>query len=414
MITALVRTGAAIVCSLASGCIGVGPASISSNRAYYNDVLIDTNNQQLLRNIVRVSVQEQPAFTDVAEINATTSVQTSPMGGVTNIGALAGFLGSASSGLTYNESPVVKYVPLQGTALIAQFGSPFPGLAIVTLQNTEWPLSSILEFVVNTLTPSYLDNYRAVDALVALNNLGALEINITDNPATIVIKFKPNGVISDRTIAKSGKQDRTIACLYKKGGSRPADRLWTQLRDIFKQPYRDHIIISSNQSIKGSAVFKTRSALGALKLADANDFLFTSPEIASQVREGNLRSDCFNESYYYFTSDTDPNDPDRINALWYEDASNVFGIGGLQDSRDTAYKLGHTRTFIIIERSEYPPENAYVSIPYKGKWYSINSSDKLSKLNFSFLNELLTLQAIPDPGKLTQTVIPVGGGLAVK
>lgn len=409
----LISLSASVLVSvITSGCLHVGPESIAANRSFYNDVLIDTANQQLLKNIVRVSNEEQPSFVDITEVNATTAFQTTPMGGLTNIGAVAGYLGAASSSITYNESPVVKYVPLSGNALITQFGTPFDGSSIVALQNTNWELASILEFVVNTITPAYLDNYRAVDIWTTLDSLGALTYEVGPDPNTITISFYGDGLQKPKLLQSVDEKDRSLNCVEKNGGRHIAPKLWQEFKSLLHQEKFSKVTLVANTRVKKNDFqISTRSALGALKLANANDVLFAAPEVAKSVRDANNAADCFTGKYYFRTTDLEINNTSSISSLWEQSISNIVGNGSVEQQRERAYKLGHSRAFIIIEKSREPKIGAYVSVFHKGFYYSIDDDDRISKLNFSFLNEILTLKAAPDTSKTTQPVIPVGGGI---
>jgi hypothetical protein len=60
---------------------------------------------------------------------------------------------------------------------------------------------------------------------------------------------------------------------------------------------------------------------------------------------------------------------------------------------------------IVIEKGQEIPEHAYVSVNKNGTWYSINNGDDVSKANFSILNTILTIQAVPQSNTTTPTTI---------
>jgi hypothetical protein len=62
-----------------------------------------------------------------------------------------------------------------------------------------------------------------------------------------------------------------------------------------------------------------------------------------------------------------------------------------------------------LQISQSQPENAYVAVYDKGSWYSIPIDDKVSKLNFALLAQLMTMQAIPSPSPPLTPSLSVGG-----
>ena len=165
-----------------SACAVIGPSSIESGRSSYNEAVEMTSRQQLLMNIVRVSKNEPPLFLDVNEIDAAVQLQATATGAVTNIGArpgtsggtLAGRVGSFGAGVQYDESPTVRYQPLQGAALIAQISSPITVDTLAQLYNSDWPLGSILAFAVDRITPNVADNRAALNSIMQLDNCSAI------------------------------------------------------------------------------------------------------------------------------------------------------------------------------------------------------------------------------------------------
>ncbi len=118
----------AIPILLAGGCHIVGPASIKSGRAVYNDAIVATNNQQVLAMIVRMRYGEPAGLLAVTSVTANVSLQVhadSQFG----IGAQSAFEGNLvplSAGAAYEENPTISYVPVQGEKYLRQYLSPLP------------------------------------------------------------------------------------------------------------------------------------------------------------------------------------------------------------------------------------------------------------------------------------------------
>lgn len=165
-------------CSMALvGCQFLGPISIENGRPDYNEVIQNTSQQQLLSNVVRVHDHQPMQIMDVQQINATIQFQSSlnaQIGGIATH-AQTGQVGIGS--LQYQESPTIQYTPLIGQPLVQQTTTPLTPDSIAWLVNSDWPLISVLTFVADRITPGYEEYYPAIDAIVGLDEYGALVIS---------------------------------------------------------------------------------------------------------------------------------------------------------------------------------------------------------------------------------------------
>ena len=144
MLTARIKLlSVAGMLSVFGGCQNVGPTVINQGRDHYNSVIQSTAKEQTLSNIIRVYKNEPTSFMDVTEVDTGTSVSGSVNGGISGIGAhagtsggtLVGQQGSVTSGVSYSEAPVIRYLPLTGQGLVAQLISPLSPDAIESLLN---------------------------------------------------------------------------------------------------------------------------------------------------------------------------------------------------------------------------------------------------------------------------------------
>jgi predicted small lipoprotein YifL len=170
-----------IIVSL-TGCGGFGPLLLQGGRVNYNKVIEQTSKQQTFINIVRVSNNEPMLFMEVLEVDATFLVQGSATGGETGIGAragttggtLAGPVGAAGGTLEFQETPTIRYQPLQGQPLVEQISTPITVATITKLFDSEWPIGAILGLAVDRLTPNLPDFAAALNAINSLDEYGVL------------------------------------------------------------------------------------------------------------------------------------------------------------------------------------------------------------------------------------------------
>ncbi len=203
-----------------NGCEVVGPYSIQLGRNNYNDVIHQTSGNQLLLNLVRVHNHEMPLFLDVTEVDAAVQVQSSITGGKTNIGAhaptiassagtIAGALENVSISGQYIEAPIIRYQPLQGAPLIAQFNSPISVDSLVSMFNSDWPLDALLPLTVDRLTSGFSDYYSALNAIMALDHNGA-----------VIIEAAPAGqIIANNKKAAAGPNNALTLYFVPKGSA---------------------------------------------------------------------------------------------------------------------------------------------------------------------------------------------------
>ncbi|HEY3886968.1 MAG TPA: hypothetical protein VGL73_00225 [Caulobacteraceae bacterium] len=193
------RDAAIIAAALTlAGCQHVGPSSIAMGRPDYNAAIQQTSQQQLLENIVRVRDAQMPLVMDVTQINAGLTFQASAGAQVAGIGgqvalqgagravptsntagALASLVvpaeaGLFTSGVIYQETPTITYTPLTGQPLIAQLSTPITVDFLATLPDSDWPITAVMTFAVNYAAPNYLDTSTAINALSALDAIGAV------------------------------------------------------------------------------------------------------------------------------------------------------------------------------------------------------------------------------------------------
>lgn len=177
----------AALCLVVSGCNVAGPAAITAGRPNYNEVIHNTNDEQVFENVLRVHFNESTLFLDVTEVDAAMTIQGVVNGGASGIGspvttstptrtAGGGTVGNVAITLEYAETPTIRYVPLQGQALVAQVLTPISVDNLVYLYASDWSVGSILTFAVDKITPRFQDYWSAVNAIIELDNYRTIAV----------------------------------------------------------------------------------------------------------------------------------------------------------------------------------------------------------------------------------------------
>ena len=408
---AFVSTTLIACCCGLSGCSTLGPATIESSRTSYNDVVQETAKQQTLLNLLRVRDGQQPNFIDVTEVDAGYSLAHTTSGTAGGIGAT--LIGSVTGGVTYTDAPTIRYQPLTGNALIQQVSVPLTTASLANLYDSDFPLLQLLVFGVDNISPGYEQYWTVVNTLAALDDYGAIVLAAPFSDQ-LVVYLQPNH--ADRTDDK---------CFGAKSGSFTDQQrisvirsLWSRLLRIYGIAGGDAITLGTlaSQAKKGSAVpsqlplLHTRSALGVLKNLTESDeavgdaspvrIAVDSPEnlapLRSAKRECTATFYIDNRSVNYRASVASPFTADVR-------SSNLSDDFYLNERA-----LDSVRRYILVDETAEPLANSYTTVQFRGKWYSIEDDDKISKRNLSLISEIATIQAIPNNTPTLVSSINVG------
>lgn len=323
----------------------IGPVAIDQGRGSYNNVIQSTSKDMTFANILRVYYHEPTSFMDVTEVDATTTFSGTVNGGIAGIGARAGTSGgtlagqveSVAGGATYTESPLVRYQPLLGQALVAQLATPVGSDQVASLYESSWGIAPVLDLAASYLTLDYDESYAALNTLAALDAMSRIELVAEQSTLT-----KSKDTTKSGTIGKINGANVVLEVTNKASGSGASDsltvyflpfhphaprsdhgdeikenRLWNMLLRLYvhtqpkaaKCPSSKYLInlddkpdclsielrtlpvtpdkVRSNDLWSGAPLMKTYSALGILKNAVEPPYPrigFVAPEVYHRIR----------------------------------------------------------------------------------------------------------------------------------
>jgi len=216
----------------------VGPIAIDQGRARYNNIIQSTAKEQTFANIVRVYHHEPTAFMDVTEVDATTTLAGSANGVLTNIGAragtsggtLVGQTGSVTGGVTYSETPLIRYQPLLGQALVAQLVTPVSADALGWLFDSSWKTPPLLDLSTSFITVDGDEFYAALNIISVLENKQAIELV---SGKSVLTKTKDS--TSNGNANKPSRGPILLEVTNKSAGTGPNDSLV-----LYLLPYHPH------------------------------------------------------------------------------------------------------------------------------------------------------------------------------
>ena len=161
-------TGAAV--AWLAGCHSVGPTTIPRDRFDYSTAIGDSWKRQTLLNIVRLRYADPPIFVDVGQVVAGYSLETvvSAGGVLSSAGAVQGDSASFGAQGRFTDRPTITYTPLTGNRFIENIGTPISPQAIFETIEHGFPAHAMLQMGVASINglrnaDSDLDGGRPAD-----------------------------------------------------------------------------------------------------------------------------------------------------------------------------------------------------------------------------------------------------------
>lgn len=338
---------------LLGGCTHAGPRSIVATRPLYNQAIAQTNDQELLLNLVRIRYRDTTYFTSVERIAASLELnmsmtgssgysQTSSAAPKDTIGRTVGLGGT----IAMNERPTVFYAPLEGEKFVRQMMTPINPDILLLLVRSGWSVDrafSIGVIEMNGLknaptasgpTPSREPEFREFAEAARL--LRALQ---RDNRLDLV------RVAGDRP---------GIELRFSRGSAdSPEARRFKELTGTDPDTDRLRIVVAGDPTDRTSLVITTRPVMAALH------FLATGVEVPDRDLAAGLVRRTTRE-------DGAPFD-------WQEMLSGLFRV----------------------RVSDQAPGNATTMVRYRGAWFYIPDDDLETKSTFVLLAQVIALHSAP-------------------
>lgn len=323
-------------------CSSIGPRSIPVDRLNYNKSMHNSSNQQLLLNILRLRYTDNVFFLSVNSVVAQLVFNrklTTDLGKVEH----GPWGGSAEAAVEFQDKPTITYSPLQGQALVKRFLTPISLKIVYLLLRSGWGINHLLRVLIQKI--DHIEN-----AVSASRNVGGHRPAYKKFMALSWVFYKLQysnnltiryGLINKRFSIKlvvntfDGLNDHERALLREINISANSPYVW--LVDKFdSHPHHAHI--------------EARTMLGLMNYLSKGVNVPQSQIMSKQV------------------------------------PMTMIAEGQSFDWRQV------TKGMISIKSSMHRPENAYVSIYYKGFWFYILDNDYHSKESFSLLNLLYSFQ----------------------
>ena len=350
----------AVVTSLCvAGCATVGPGTVPRDRFEYNAAVSDSWKEQTLLNIVKLRYADMPLFMQVASIVSGYTVEgtVNLQGTAFESGSAPGFATIGGSG-KFVDRPTITYVPITGSEFNQSFMTPVPPSAVLFLIQAGWPASLVLPMTLEGINglraqrsqglrqrTGDTDFYRVIELFSILQNAGAMSM---------------------RVVTGTGQRESTVILIRRERVAPEIEAAAIELAELL--------------GIRSDAP-EYKVSYGEISAGDTELAMLTRSTLSIMLE---LRAQV----------DVPP-----------EDIAEGRAQATLPVPADSNREL---RLHADIRSSVDEPEDSFVSVRYRERWFWIDDRDFASKRTFSFLMLLFSLTETGGKEGLPLVTIPTG------
>ncbi len=325
-----------------------GPDALNNTHYAYNQSIVNTLNQQMLLNLVRLKYLDEAYFLKINSVTESLTFGSSVgIGSELDMGP-GGTIIKPSLGMTYSDRPTISYQPLQGEDFLKSVLSPISLESLLVMTQSGWSIKRIFGLCVERInnlynapsasgpTPEIAPRFKKFSKMLGvfrtLQQQGDLEIGASTNTDnSLMIQFE--SIDSNRQVMKELSQLLNFT-----------PTITNELR----------VNISTN---------------------------FLSP-IANQLT---IRTRSISSILFYLSQNVETPKKHLEAGL----------VTIAKDKEGKVFDWSKTPAGAIFEvkSSEYYPDDAFLTIPYRGYWFYISDNDLQSKSTFMLLMQLFNLQA---------------------
>lgn len=133
-----------------AACQSVGPTAVRAGMPEYNAAILETGDEVMMLNFVRIRYSESPYFMEVTNVFTSPSFTASASGGAV-VGGDLGDSGQVGAALTYSESPTIVYTPVGGEQFSTRLLEPVGLHTISLLSQGGWNVDRLLRLCVQRI-----------------------------------------------------------------------------------------------------------------------------------------------------------------------------------------------------------------------------------------------------------------------
>ena len=339
-----------------TACHSVGPLTVPRDRFDYSQAIGDSWKNQMLLNIVKLRYADVPIFVDVGQIVAGYSLETGVnlSGTLASQGAVQGDNANLGVSGKFTDRPTITYVPMTGGKYIQELLTPIPPTAIFSAMQSGWPADALLLLGVGSING--IRNVRVGSDGVESADPRFLRM------AALFREAQNSGALSIRVRIGEKGVPSVVVAMRNPGASAESLAGMEELRQLLGlaagvSEYR--IVLGDAANDPGELAVQSRSLFGLLQT-----MALRVDVPAEQVREGRAT-------------------PGLVQAS----------------------EAPRVSRFYVSSTQDKPPD-AYLSVHYRNRYFSIDDRDLPSKRSFALIMMLFALAEVGQDRALPVLTIP--------
>jgi hypothetical protein len=391
-----------------SGCLG--PRAVRYTRLRYNEVVRDTNDEQLLINIVRLRYADSPVFIDLPNITS----QFEMAGGGNYLGGYGNQTNAPASlgfgSMSLRDTPTLSYHPREGREIAKALLTPLSADLFIVV-NGGANLEQLLLFSINdindvsnayratTLLPRVPDDnttfVRGIRILASLRDRDGTELafgtadesdDASDPMARSTVKGRDLLDAARDGYVYRAEPEQEVKLLKREKG------LYLRIRPQFVNSPEMHEVARIFHLTPGLSKYRIKSELNEevnqkLPKPLENDTIYMNLRSVLQIMTFLSRGVCVPEEHV---------------------SSGVAPV--TLDQNGQPYDWTHiTAGNFFVHVQKHRPRDAEVAIPYRGYWFYIASNDVNSRATLAILEMVFALQESGDKPGGPLLTLPIGG-----
>lgn len=390
----------------ASGCLG--PKAIRYTRIRYNEVVRDTNDQQLLLNIVRLRYADSPVFIDLPTITSQFEIAA----GGSDPGRAGSQTNFGVAGMTGRDTPTLSYHPREGREIAKAMLTPLSA-DLFSVVNAGANIEQLLLLTINdmndvpnapratTLTPRVPDGnaefVRGIRILAALRDREATELAIGTNEEREETSDPiPSNSVGGRDVIDAAKEGYVF-----RSDAAGRSRLLRRQKDLFLKIRAAYVHSPEMEEV--ARIFRLTPGLSRYRIdSELSEEATADLEMPLPIKDTiylNMRS-VLQIMIFLSKGVCVPEEHVR---------SGIAPMTPGPDGRPFDWTRVTAGNFFVASQKQRP-HDAEVAIHYRGYWFSIAAQDVNSRAVLAILELLFALQESEGRAPGPILTLPLGGG----
>lgn len=400
-----VAVACGLLCGLCGGCASFGPRALERTHGRYNQAVHEVEQEEFLRNLVRVRYNDTPTSLTVTSIAAQYELagqaEARPFFGVPNPGTLGGIPVFETFGTILPDAlvstanrPTLSLVPGDDAAATRQYLTPISTDTLVFLEQSGWPVSTILRLWIERLNgvpnastasnpprglvPDFVRFGRIAELFQVMQDQELGGVVVEEHFTEVGGPFPAAAMTAAAAVeaAKNGLEYRPAA----------DGKTWMLVR-----PGRRLVLAINPAAAASPEVAELESLLNLERGRLRYELLTAAGDIPDPQRMPwppsaalRLLPRSTAQVYYYLANGVEvpPEDVQcGVVPVAVDDDGTVF------DSREVTRGLFE----VHVAKGHLPPRCAYVAVRYRGHWFYIDNRDQASKTTFGMVMQLSRL-----------------------